>query len=102
MADLDQRYQDRASKEKALGQDARSLERLLANLPTLPTDVGQVQVTQRFGSSPAQVLAQRGAAVGQEQGEQQHQTCQRRIDEDHLSQAAQHGKRPFQAGWRRR
>ena len=32
MADLDQRYQDRASKEKALGQDARSLERLLANL----------------------------------------------------------------------
>ncbi|WP_235578512.1 peptidoglycan DD-metalloendopeptidase family protein [Pseudoxanthomonas sp. Root65] len=32
VADLDQRYQDRASKEKALGQDARSLERLLANL----------------------------------------------------------------------
>jgi septal ring factor EnvC (AmiA/AmiB activator) len=32
MADLDQRYQDRASKEKALGQDARSLEQLLRNL----------------------------------------------------------------------
>ena len=32
VADLDERYQDRASKEKALGQDARSLERLLANL----------------------------------------------------------------------
>ncbi len=31
-ADLDQRYQDRSSREKALGQDARSLERLLANL----------------------------------------------------------------------
>ena len=31
-ADLDQRYQDRAAREKALGQDARSLERLLANL----------------------------------------------------------------------
>ena len=44
---------------------AVDLERLLANLPTLPADVGQVQVTQRFGSSPAQVLAQRGAAVGQ-------------------------------------
>jgi murein hydrolase activator len=32
MADLDQRYQDRASKEKALGQDARSLEQLLKSL----------------------------------------------------------------------
>ena len=32
MADLDQRYQDRAAKEKALGQDARSLETLLKNL----------------------------------------------------------------------
>jgi len=30
--DLDKRYQDRSDKEKALGQDARSLERLLANL----------------------------------------------------------------------
>nr|WP_283771871.1 peptidoglycan DD-metalloendopeptidase family protein [Pseudoxanthomonas japonensis] len=32
MADLDQRYQDRAAREKALGQDARSLETLLKNL----------------------------------------------------------------------
>jgi len=32
VADLDERYQDRAEREKALGQDARSLERLLANL----------------------------------------------------------------------
>ncbi|MCD7097790.1 peptidoglycan DD-metalloendopeptidase family protein [Stenotrophomonas sp. MMGLT7] len=32
VADLDQRYQDRSEREKALGQDARSLERLLANL----------------------------------------------------------------------
>ena len=31
-ADLDQRYRDRAAREKALGQDARSLERLLDNL----------------------------------------------------------------------
>jgi len=30
--DLDKRYQDRSDKEKALGQNARSLERLLANL----------------------------------------------------------------------
>ncbi len=32
MAELDQKYQDRSSREKALGQDARALERLLANL----------------------------------------------------------------------
>lgn len=32
VAELDQRYQDRSEREKALGQDARSLERLLANL----------------------------------------------------------------------
>ncbi|WP_334178468.1 peptidoglycan DD-metalloendopeptidase family protein [Pseudoxanthomonas sp.] len=32
VADLDNRYQDRAAKEKALGQDARSLETLLKNL----------------------------------------------------------------------
>lgn len=31
-AELDQRYQDRSAREKALGQDARSLESLLANL----------------------------------------------------------------------
>ncbi|HLM53945.1 MAG TPA: peptidoglycan DD-metalloendopeptidase family protein [Pseudoxanthomonas sp.] len=32
MAELEQRYQDRGEREKALGQDARALERLLANL----------------------------------------------------------------------
>ena len=32
MADLDERYQDRAAKEKALGQDVRSLETLLKSL----------------------------------------------------------------------
>ena len=32
MAELDQRYQDRSEREKALGKDAQSLERLLANL----------------------------------------------------------------------
>lgn len=31
-ADLDERYKDRSAREKALGQDARSLESLLANL----------------------------------------------------------------------
>jgi murein hydrolase activator len=33
-ADLDERYKDRSAREKALGQDARSLERLLDNLRT--------------------------------------------------------------------
>lgn len=32
VADLDERYRDRADREKALGQDARSLESLLKNL----------------------------------------------------------------------
>lgn len=32
VAELDQRYQDKAAREKALGRDAKSLERLLANL----------------------------------------------------------------------
>ena len=32
VAELDARYQDRQSREKALGQDVKSLERLLANL----------------------------------------------------------------------
>jgi septal ring factor EnvC (AmiA/AmiB activator) len=32
VADLDQQYRDRAAREKALGQDAKSLEKLLANL----------------------------------------------------------------------
>ncbi|MGH8055136.1 MAG: murein hydrolase activator EnvC family protein [Stenotrophomonas sp.] len=32
LSELDQRYQDRSEREKALGKDAQSLERLLANL----------------------------------------------------------------------
>ncbi len=32
MAELDKRYQDRSEREKALGQDAKALETLLANL----------------------------------------------------------------------
>lgn len=32
LAELDSRYQDRSEREKALGQDARGLERVLANL----------------------------------------------------------------------
>lgn len=32
VAELDQRYQDRSAREQALGQDAKALEKLLANL----------------------------------------------------------------------
>ncbi|OEC36915.1 phosphomannomutase / phosphoglucomutase [Pseudomonas cuatrocienegasensis] len=46
---------------------AVDLERLLTSLPPLPADIGQVQLSQRFGSSPAQVLVQRGTATGQAQ-----------------------------------
>lgn len=38
------------------------LERLLSALPALPGDVGQVQLTQKFGDGVAQVLMQRGSA----------------------------------------
>ncbi len=40
------------------------LERLLAALPALPDDAGQVQLGQQFGNSAAQILMQRGSATG--------------------------------------
>ena len=40
------------------------LQRLLGALPALPDDAGQVQLTQQFGSSAAQVLLQHGTAAG--------------------------------------
>jgi phosphomannomutase/phosphoglucomutase len=40
------------------------LDRLLAALPALPEDAGQVQLSQTFGNSAAQVLLQRGIAGG--------------------------------------
>jgi len=39
---------------------AVDLERLLAALPPLPAEVGQLQLTQQFGQAAPQVLAQRG------------------------------------------
>ncbi len=39
------------------------LERLLGSLPSLPADIGQLQLTQQFSNAPAQVLAQRGQAA---------------------------------------
>ncbi len=39
-----------------------SLDRLLATLPKLPADAGQLRLVQQFNNGPAQLLAQRGAA----------------------------------------
>jgi septal ring factor EnvC (AmiA/AmiB activator) len=55
VAELDQRYQDRQSREQALGQDVKSLERLLANLR----------------AAAARAEAQRRAAAAREAREQQ-------------------------------
>jgi len=46
---------------------AVDLERLLASLPALPAEAGQIQLLQQFGTSAAQVLAQRGQAEGDAQ-----------------------------------
>lgn len=46
---------------------AVDLERLLASLPQLPAEVGQIQLQQQFGNTAAQLLAQRGQATGNAQ-----------------------------------
>jgi len=38
------------------------LQRLLGNLPPMSADLGQLQLSQQFGNSPAQALLQRGQA----------------------------------------
>ncbi|MCP1623974.1 phosphomannomutase/phosphoglucomutase [Pseudomonas nitroreducens] len=38
------------------------LQRLLGSLPPMSDDIGQLQLSQQFGNSPAQVLLQRGQA----------------------------------------
>ncbi|KJJ95235.1 phosphomannomutase [Pseudomonas sp. 21] len=38
------------------------LQRLLGSLPPMSADIGQLQLSQQFGNSPAQVLLQRGQA----------------------------------------
>ena len=45
----------------AVSQDD-TMQRLLKALPDMPADTGQLQLAQQFGSSPAQVLLQRGEA----------------------------------------
>lgn len=46
---------------------AVELDLLLASLPAMPTEVGQLQLIQQFSNSTAQVLAQRGQAEGDAQ-----------------------------------
>jgi phosphomannomutase/phosphoglucomutase len=46
---------------------AVDLERLLANLPAMPAEIGQIQLIQQFNNTAAQVLAQRGDAQGSAQ-----------------------------------
>ena len=46
---------------------AVDLERLLASLPVMPAEVGQIQLIQQFNNTAAQVLAQRGQAEGNAQ-----------------------------------
>lgn len=55
MSELDQRYQDRSSREKALGRDARGLETLLANL----------RAAARRAEAERKAAAQRAAAAQQ-------------------------------------
>ncbi|WP_428835262.1 phosphomannomutase/phosphoglucomutase [Pseudomonas peli] len=46
---------------------AVDLERLLASLPVMPAEIGQIQLIQQFNNTAAQVLAQRGNAQGNAQ-----------------------------------
>ncbi|KIQ01011.1 phosphomannomutase/phosphoglucomutase [Pseudomonas sp. BIGb0408] len=46
---------------------AVDINRVLANLPALPADVGQIQLVQRFDGGAPQVLTQRGQADGSAQ-----------------------------------
>ena len=43
---------------------AVDLERLLASLPMMPAEIGQIQLIQQFNNTAPQVLAQRGQADG--------------------------------------
>lgn len=70
-----------------------------------------LQQSEGEAGARAQHGPQGGAAIGQQQAEQQGEAGQRRVEEDRLAQAAQHGQQQLQAGqlgrggrwcWRRR
>lgn len=58
VAQLDQRYQDRAGREKALGRDAKALQQLLARLR-----VAAAQAAAQRRSATAKATAQRRSAA---------------------------------------
>ena len=60
VAELDQRYKDRGSREKALGQDVKSLERLLANLRAAAAKAE----AERRAAAAAAAAARRKADAG--------------------------------------
>lgn len=64
MAELDQRYQDRSSREKALGQDAKSLERLLANLRAAAKRAEAERRAAAKREAAEQARAQKAAVAG--------------------------------------
>jgi septal ring factor EnvC (AmiA/AmiB activator) len=57
VADLDERYQDRQAREQALGQDVKSLERLLANLRAA---AARAEAERRAAARAAQASADAG------------------------------------------
>ena len=61
VAELDQRYQDRSDREKALGKDAQSLERLLANLRAA---AARAEAERRAAARRAAAAQSRQAAIG--------------------------------------
>ncbi|WP_313252581.1 peptidoglycan DD-metalloendopeptidase family protein [Stenotrophomonas sp.] len=61
VAELDQRYQDRSDREKALGKDAQSLERLLANLRAA---AARAEAERRAAARRAAAAQSRQAANG--------------------------------------
>ncbi len=61
VADIDKRYQDRSEREKALGQDARSLERLLANLRAA---AARAEAERRAAARRAEAEQARQAGTG--------------------------------------
>ncbi len=65
VAELDQRFQDRSSREKALGQDAKSLERLLANLRAAARRAeAERRVAARRAAAEEKAAAARSASAG--------------------------------------
>ncbi|WP_269792829.1 peptidoglycan DD-metalloendopeptidase family protein [Stenotrophomonas sp. Iso1] len=66
LTELDQRYQDRSEREKALGKDAHSLERLLANLRAAAAraEAERRTAARRAAAEQARQKAANGSTAG--------------------------------------